>query len=245
MITMSSFTQYCPHQSPPSSLVNRAFELLINYGLVLIGTIAVTRLLSRLEQQAGLFNQTTSKRPSEMSLDFGRTRQDLPQEQPANLPTCVQQSNALTEQLDNLQMRFRELQEIIKQGVSSGSVSSNDDLAMSLSGSVGSSEPSLSDSSSLHCDDDSPDVIMWRQPSSTTSSFNRSCLDGKVYVTHSHIHLNFNGPVQLSKTNFNINSQRRVCNFQRSQSEFLQVWKPFIEYPQQQNLLAGFNNMLI
>ncbi|XP_017955623.1 uncharacterized protein LOC108650833 [Drosophila navojoa] len=148
--------------------------------------------------------------------------------------TLAHQENIeLREQLNDLQQHCRELlQELRAVNESSRSNSSSSCFSSSEA-------------------DDPSSVLMWKQPATMSSSGlsiaqdteSLSSMAQKVYVTHSHYHFNFNGPVQLMRQNINLSTLGPQKLLGRS--EFLQVWGTFLCGPKERPMLTGINNILM
>lgn len=159
-------------------------------------------------------------------------------------PLAHQENNELREQLNDLQQHCRELLQELRAANSSSSSSSQGSVSA-----LGSNSSSSSFSS--YESDDPTCVLMWKPPAAVSSSGLSGSQNTesvilptqKVYVTHSHYHFNFNGPVHLTKQNINIGTLNPKKALKRS--EFLQVWGTFISGPEERPMLTGINNILM
>lgn len=170
--------------------------------------------------------------------------------------TDLQDNLELREQLDDLEARCRDLlQELRAVSITSSSATTsndndNDDLDNSKP-----SKSSLTSSSSTD-DEGNSGVIMWKQPAEIKTSVlsvaqhsnaevTTCCpaMAQNVYVTHSHIHINFNGSVHLSQQNINVEALR--LKSMPKNSEFRQVWGKYLKGPNEIPMLTGINNILM
>ncbi|KAH8410767.1 hypothetical protein KR222_006898 [Zaprionus bogoriensis] len=246
--------QYYPYKSTQPSFMHRGYELLISYGVVLATTVALSKLLQFIELETRAYLQRISENiPPQRSMPHSQYPEQLKQLEapPADLPDDFQDSKVLRAQLDELQARFRELlEELRAANASTSSPEPDNDLAHVPS------DLSFGHSSddSLYPNDSDTDVL-WKQPFRLTSSeisiapqptvvVQNPIGQQNVYVTHSHIHINFNGPVHLSRHYVNVEMLR--ARHRRRESEFLQVWSKYItDTTSERPVLTGYHNFLL
>ncbi|EDV97367.1 uncharacterized protein LOC6556553 [Drosophila grimshawi] len=233
--------KYCPHNSSQNNFSDRIYEILMSYGIVLLTTVLLSRLLQWLELQACSNRQADETPP----LKINKYVQNLAIEREGEAveqrvakkrrPIIVEQENVeLKEQLNDLQTRCRELIRELH------AVNSN---SMSTELPCNTSNSSFTGSDSDSCpNDDEPNSIGFPLALSNEEQ-SLPLAVRNVYVTHSHFHFNFNGSVQLQAQNFNVNvlNQKQL----RRRSEFAQVWGTFIKGPTEWPMLPGINNILI
>ncbi|XP_034482051.1 uncharacterized protein LOC117787594 [Drosophila innubila] len=253
--------QYCPIKSTEANFISRAYELLLSYGLILATTVVLSKILQLLELEAISYLQREAanlavqesfpmigERP-EAENDLKTTGLDNHVEMP---PPYLQDNLELREQLDDLQARCRELLQELR-AVNSSTTSNDNDLDCNPSKSSLSSSDMSTSTDNLHYDDENSSVIMWKRPTQISSSglsvmhsydeVTSSVTAQNVYVTHSHIHINFNGPVRLSQQNINVGTLR--LKDMPKNSEFRQVWGKYLKGPNEIPMLTGINNILM
>lgn len=253
----SYFTEsprYYPYVSTNPYLTIRAYELFVSYGIVLAVTVLLSKFLQFVEIETTTYLARIGENSSQKSLThlqydeiIGGKEVDVSVQR---VQEFYQDNKVLKEQLIDLQVRCQELLEELRSVNSCG----NWELA---------SDPSNSSLSNSFCDNltiketDTETDLLWNQPRNLTSSdlSVKQCssrlgsppsmgqMGQTVYVTHSHIHINFNAPVTLSTPNSNISMVRSTRQLRGS--EFLQVWSKYITDTNERPMLTGFNNFLL
>lgn len=219
--------------------MSRAYELLISYGVVLATTVVLSKVLQVIEVETITYMQKVGESKFEKPLKdlqySGITRDN-------ELDSSAQDNKMLKEQLNDLQIRCQELLDALSSG--DDDISYNGELASHPSNS------SLSDASSdilstydsdvkTLCNSNSSEISATQSSSGIESPSMRQI----VYVTHSHIHINFNAPVTLSHANTSTDMLHSARVHRRS--EFLQVWSKYIKDSNERPMLTGFNNLLL
>lgn len=215
--------------------MSRAYELLISYGVVLATTVALSKVLQIIEVETITYLQRIGESKLEKPL-YARIMRNN------ELDSSVQDNKFLKEQLNDLQIRCQELLDALSSG--DEDVSYNEELASHPSNS------SLSESScdNLNTRDNVMNILCNSNASGISATQSSSGIDSPsmrqiVYVTHSHIHINFNAPVTLSHPNINTD-MLHSAHVHRG-SEFLQVWSKYIKDSNERPMLTGFNNLLL
>ncbi|XP_062131246.1 uncharacterized protein LOC133842232 [Drosophila sulfurigaster albostrigata] len=247
--------QYCPINSKPT-IISRACDLVVSYGLILAATVAFSKLLKYLEMDSTIFLEKESANLSvEESFPNIAKKLETETEKNEKLSSQYLQHNLeLREQLDDLQARCQELLQELRIGKRNGHNNDDalDDSNPSTTSLKDSDESFMSTDSSIHNCDDNSGVIMWKQPAEFNSSRISvlhsdsevsAPMSQNVYVTHSHIHINFNGPVRLSQQNLNIN-RFRLKELPRN-SEFRQVWGNYLKGPNEIPMLTSVHNIIM
>lgn len=254
----SYFTEsppYYPYVSTHPYLMVRAYELFVGYGIVLVVTVLLSKLLQFIEVETITYLARIGENKSKKSLSQLQYAEIIDRKEVnasvLHVQDFCQDNKVLKELLIDLQVRCQELLEEL--------CSANDDK--NCGPWEVASDPSKSSISNSSCGDltiqdtDTDMDLLWKQPynlrSSELSVKQRSSRLGSpsmkqmgqtVYVTHSHIHINFNAPVTLSPPN--PNSMARSTRLHRG-SEFLQVWSKYITDTNERPMLTGFNNFLL
>lgn len=233
----------------------RAYELFVGYGIVLVVTVLLSKLLQFIEVETITYLARIGENKSKKSLSQLQYAEIIDRKEVnasvLHVQDFCQDNKVLKELLIDLQVRCQELLEEL--------CSANDDK--NCGPWEVASDPSKSSISNSSCGDltiqdtDTDMDLLWKQPynlrSSELSVKQRSSRLGSpsmkqmgqtVYVTHSHIHINFNAPVTLSPPN--PNSMARSTRLHRG-SEFLQVWSKYITDTNERPMLTGFNNFLL
>lgn len=250
--------QYCQIKSTQTSFISRSYELLVSYGFILVATVVVSKILQFLELEAMTYLQREGGNLL-TQVSFPNIRQRPENE--VNTTSLVNQIEMpppyfkdnieLREQLDDLQARCRELLQELR-CVKTSRTSDDNDLDFQPSKS---SFDSISDisTSTESVDDQNSGGILCKQPAELKSSglsvvhshteVTSASIAQNVFVTHSHIHINFNGPVGISQQNINVGAIR-LKNMQKK-SEFRQVWGKYLKGPNEIPMLTGINNIFI
>ncbi|KAL7731657.1 hypothetical protein ACLKA6_000953 [Drosophila palustris] len=265
--------QYCPVKSSQTNFISRAFELLVNYGLILAATVVLSKVLQfleleamsylqREEQAATLLVQDSfpmiAQQPIENSNSNWNSSSSTESVNQLELPpsTNLQDNLELREQLDDLEARCRELlQELRTVSITSSSATTSNDNDNDELDNSKQSKSSLTSTSSTD-DEENSGVILWKQPAEIKTSvlsvahhsnaeLSNCCpaMAQNVYVTHSHIHINFNGSVHLSQQNINVEALH--LKSMPKNSEFRQVWGKYLKGPNEIPMLTGINNILM
>ncbi|KAH8369577.1 hypothetical protein KR093_000204 [Drosophila rubida] len=247
--------QYCAMKSTQTT-TSRAYDLLVSYGLILAATVALSKLLKFLElETANFLHKESANLPVEPSFPNIAEQAKNEAEKIEEIPSEYLQHNLeLREQLDDLQARCQELLEELRSGKRNENNNYEDIVDCNLSNtSLNDSDISLmSTDSNVHSGEDNSGVIMWKQPAEFKSSrISVVQVDSEmsqpmtqtVYVSHSHIHINFNGPVRLSQQNIHIDRLRHKNRTRNS--EFRQVWGKCLQGPNEIPMLTGVHNILM
>ncbi|KAH8274521.1 hypothetical protein KR044_006104 [Drosophila immigrans] len=246
--------QFCPVKSGPSH-TSRAYDLLVSYGVILTATVALSKLLKFLElETANWLRKESANLPVDPSFPNIAKQLEQETEKEEGMSSQFLHHNLdLREQLDDLQARCQELlQELRNNGKINEMETKNygdlDDCEPSKS----SSHDSETSFMSTDNEEDNSGVIMWKQPADLKSSRISvlqadpdvgTPLTHNVFVTHSHIHINFNGPIRLSQQNLNIDTLRLRDGARNS--EFRQVWGKCLKGPNAIPMLTGIHSILM
>lgn len=221
--------------------MSRAYELLISYGVVLATTVVLSKVLQIIEVETITYMQRIGESKLEKpfkDLQYSGIARDN------ELDSSAQDNKILKEQLNDLQIRCQELLDALSSGSGDDDISYNGELYSHPSNS------SLSDASSdiLNTYDNDVKTLCNSNSSEITATQCSSGIESPsmrqiVYVTHSHIHINFNAPVTLSHPN-TTTDMLHSARVHRG-SEFLQVWSKYIKDSNERPMLTGFNNLLL
>lgn len=198
--------------------------------------MALSKVLQIIEVETITYLQRIGERKLEQPLYAGIMRDN-------QLDSSVEDNKLLKEQLNDLQIRCQELLDALSSG--DEDFSYNEELASH------SSNSSLSDSSCDNLNTYDKEMNIVCNSNASRVSATQQCASGIdspsmrqiVYVTHSHIHINFNAPVTLSHPNINTD-MLHSARVPRG-SEFLQVWSKYIKDSNERPMLTGFNNLLL